>query len=96
MPRPNVQVPNLAVSVPPSATLPAAAHADSPSRVGAPMTPRSGVGLGQKLLVAVPTVLVSALLGRLGMPALPRLIAALGFGAVLIAGLAYYRRKTEP
>jgi hypothetical protein len=43
-------------------------------------------------MVLLPTLAVSVLLGYAGLPPVPRLAASLGFGAVLIAGLAYFRR----
>ncbi|HET7541256.1 MAG TPA: hypothetical protein VFK05_15365 [Polyangiaceae bacterium] len=55
-------------------------------------TPRTKSSLAQQLFVLLPTLAVSALLGQIGLPLLPRMAASLGFGAVLIAGLAYRRR----
>jgi len=44
-------------------------------------------------MVLLPTLVVSALLGHLGMPLLPRVLASLGLGGMLIAGLAYFRHR---
>ena len=54
--------------------------------------PRPNRALARQLMVLLPTLAVSALLGYAGLPPVPRLAASLGFGAVLIAGLAYLRR----
>jgi hypothetical protein len=59
---------------------------------GDAMTPRPNHALGRQLMVLLPTLVVSFLLGRLGLPLVPRIAASLGFGAVLIAGLALLRR----
>ena len=56
------------------------------------MTPRPNRAFGQQLIVLLPTLLVSFLLGQLGLPLGVRVAASLGFGAVLIAGLALLRR----
>jgi hypothetical protein len=56
------------------------------------MMPRANRGLAQQLIVLLPTLAVSTLLGYFGLPLVPRILASLGFGAVLIAGLAYFRR----
>ena len=55
------------------------------------MKPNNRFGL-QQLMVLLPTLLVSAVLGEQGMPAIPRLFASLGFGLVLIAGVALWRK----
>jgi hypothetical protein len=55
-------------------------------------TPRPNRALARQLMVLLPTLAVSVLLGYAGLPPVPRLAASLGFGAVLIAGLAYFRR----
>lgn len=49
--------------------------------------------LGLQLIVLIPTVAVSALLGHAGVAPLPRLAASLGFGMILITGVAYFRRR---
>jgi hypothetical protein len=59
----------------------------------APMISRPRVPIGEQMMVLVPTVAVSALLAYLGMPLLPRVLASLGLGAVLIAGIAYFRHR---
>jgi len=56
------------------------------------MTPRPNRALARQLIVLLPTLAVSALLGYAGFSPVPRIAASLGFGAVLIAGLAYFRR----
>jgi hypothetical protein len=56
------------------------------------MTPRPNRALLRQLTVLLPTLAVSALLGYAGFAPVPRIAASLGFGAVLIAGLAYFRR----
>jgi hypothetical protein len=59
---------------------------------GDEMTPRPNRALGQQLIVLLPTLVVSFVLGQFGLPPVPRIAASLGFGAVLIAGLALIRR----
>jgi hypothetical protein len=56
------------------------------------MTLRENSPLARQLIVLLPTLAVSALLGYVGLAPVPRLAASLGFGAVLIAFLAYLRR----
>jgi hypothetical protein len=56
------------------------------------MTPRPKATLVQQLIVLLPTLAVSALLGHVGLPLAPRIAASLGFGAVIMACLAYLRR----
>jgi hypothetical protein len=48
--------------------------------------------LGQ-MIVVIPTIAISAWLGRLGVSALPRLMGSLGFGMFLIMVVAYARRR---
>ncbi|HWZ88771.1 MAG TPA: hypothetical protein VNW92_07970 [Polyangiaceae bacterium] len=55
--------------------------------------PRPKVPLSEQMMVLLPTLVVSALLGHLGMPLLPRVLASLGLGGMLIAGLAYFRHR---
>jgi hypothetical protein len=55
-------------------------------------TPRANTALARQLVVLLPTLGVSALLGYVGLPLVPRVVASLGFGAVVIAGMAYLRR----
>jgi hypothetical protein len=47
----------------------------------------------RQLLVLLPTVALSAWLGRQGLPPLPRLIGSLGFGMFLIMVVAYAHRR---
>jgi len=54
--------------------------------------PRPNTALSQQLAVLLPTLGMSWLLGYAGVQPAPRLAASLGFGAVLIAVLAYTRR----
>jgi hypothetical protein len=49
-----------------------------------------------QLLVLIPTVATSAVLGYEGVAPVPRLIASLGVGLLLIAGVAHARRKGGP
>ena len=63
-----------------------------PSNLRNAPRPRSNRALGQQLIVLLPTLAVSALLGHWGLALGPRILASLGFGAVLIAGVAYFRR----
>lgn len=54
--------------------------------------PKNSNTLSLQLAVLLPTLAVSALLTHFGMALIPRMAASLGFGAALIAVLAYLRR----
>jgi hypothetical protein len=56
------------------------------------MMSRPNRPLGHQLVVLLPTLVVSFVLGQLRFPLVLRVTATLGFGAVLIAGLALVRR----
>ncbi len=49
-----------------------------------------------QLIVLIPTVATSALLGHERVAPLPRLVASLGVGLLLIAAVAHARRKRGP